>query len=101
MSTSTQTQKSTRERWVVRLVVTRDPSTDDPPTEWNWDIPDADVVVSSGDLVGFVAPDDELCSECGGWGHEPRAWSHRNHELARRIAPCRACDGNGIVTKVL
>jgi hypothetical protein len=46
-----------QERWVVRLMVTRDPRADAPPTGWNWNIDGADVVVLSGEIVGIVAPE--------------------------------------------
>lgn len=45
-----------RERWLVRLLVDYDPEIDDLPSEWKWDIPDADVVVLSSECVGHVAP---------------------------------------------
>lgn len=37
--------------------MTRDPDADAPPTKWNWEIADADVVVLSGEVVGLVAPE--------------------------------------------
>ena len=51
------------ERWIVRLVVTREFG-DAPPTEWDWDLPGADVVVLSGEPVGLIAP--EMPDEEGG-----------------------------------
>lgn len=45
-----------KERWIVRLMVDRDPDVDEPPTCWDWQIDGADVVVVSGEVVGLVAP---------------------------------------------
>lgn len=46
-----------KERWIVRLLVDRDPDHDEPPTCWDWDIADANVVVMSGEIVGVLAPE--------------------------------------------
>lgn len=54
-----------RERWIVRLLVDYDPETDALPSEWGWDIPDANVVVHSSQCVGLIAPPrplkDQVC----------------------------------------
>lgn len=43
-----------RERWLVRLLVDRDPDVDAPPDQWEW--PDAAVMLPA-EMVGVVAPD--------------------------------------------
>lgn len=44
------------ERWLMRILVTRQPG-EDPPTAWDWDVPGADVIVMSAEVVGLVVPE--------------------------------------------
>ena len=48
-----------RERWIVRLLVDRDPDADEAPNLWDWTVEDADVAVLSSEIVGIVAPADQ------------------------------------------
>lgn len=45
-----------KERWIVRVLVDRDPDVDLPPAEWGcWDVEDTNAVVLSAEVVGLVA----------------------------------------------
>lgn len=66
------------ERWIMRLLVTRDPINDKPPTEWDWSVDGADVVVMSGEVIGLNAPVpadaplQKVCARC----HQPVGEHH-------------------------
>ena len=51
----------TMERWLVKLMVDRDPDTEGVPVEWDWEtmLGGGDPVVIGTELVGIVAVPEE------------------------------------------